>query len=57
MDFTPKIEHIWNKGNKILGCNGGGGTFMIWWDKYGNRKSIHGWEIDHIPNGGDISNL
>jgi len=63
MDFTPEMEHIWNKGRKIPGSDDNVWRLDVYDSKiqrneYGNRRSRHGWEIDHIPNGGDdISNL
>ena len=58
------IQAVWQKGNTVARynpdkyredqCNA-----WISRDEYGNRKSILGWEVDHInPNGSDIlSNL
>ena len=64
MDFAPKVEQVWNKGNIILGYDSNKWRMDVYDSKiqrneYGNRESIYGWEIDHIdPNGGDdISNL
>ncbi len=58
------IQKIWEKGQKVNNydhnvfrkdeC-----TAWIKRDKYGNRNSDYGWEIDHISPGGsdDLSNL
>ena len=61
------IQMVWNKGRIVPGTSP-----AVWrkdicgaWikrDKYGNRDSQHGWEVDHIipkDRGGsdDISNL
>ena len=59
MDFTPEMEHIWNKGRKIPGSDDNVWRLDVYDSKiqrneYGNRRSRHGWEIDHIPNGGEI---
>ena len=51
-DSRTRVE-VWRKGRKDPNL-----TASIWrlddyntlikWDDYGNRKSIYGWEIDHI---------
>jgi len=59
-----KIQMVWEKGTVVQGndpkvfrkdqCKA-----WINRDKYGDRKSDYGWEIDHITPGGtdDLSNL
>lgn len=61
------IEAVWRKGSIVSGQNSSevrkdacGAT--IWREKYGNRNSSYGWEIDHIKpvsdNGSDsLTNL
>lgn len=61
------LDAVWEKGEKILGKDPGKfradvcGALMQR-DKYGNRKHVNGWEVDHIKpksKGGsnDLKNL
>ena len=54
MSFSDeKIQKVWEKGKTVSGydsskhrkdaCNA-----WMTRDKYGNKKSIYGWEVDHI---------
>ena len=54
MAYTQEdILAVWSKGNIVQGYNSSlyrkdeCGAWMIF-DKYGDRNSIYGWEIDHI---------
>src|SRR4030042_887831 len=58
-----EIQQVWEKGEIVPNYDGDKyrkDQCRAWIirDKYGDRNSIYGWEIDHIdPNGGDdISN-
>jgi len=65
MSFTDeKIQQVWEKGKVVPNNNPNVWRFdandaWIYRESYGNRKSMSGWEIDHIdPDGGDeLSNL
>jgi len=63
--FTAQeIAAVWSRGRIVIGNDP-----KIWrkdicgawikWDRYGNRDSLYGWEVDHMnPSGGDsIVNL
>ncbi len=65
MKFTHEIIHkVWEKGKSTSYPNWKKDQCSAWiqWNKYGDRNSIYGWEIDHITpesKGGDnkLSNL
>jgi hypothetical protein len=65
MSFSDEdIQKVWEKGDAVTGQDAGKWRkdkcgAWIGRDKYGNRQSDYGWEIDHIdPDGGDgMSNL
>lgn len=60
MSFSDEdIQKVWEKGKVVVGQNANQWRkdecgAWIDRDKYGNRESKYGWEIDHIdPNGGN----
>ena len=65
MPFTDeKIQQVWEKGKVVSNNNPNvwrkdANDAWIYRESYGNRKSMSGWEVDHIdPGGGDeLSNL
>ncbi|TGL21711.1 HNH endonuclease [Leptospira yanagawae] len=65
MSWTEdEIQEVWEKGEKVAGTDSNlfrKDACSAWMNRkeYGNRKSVEGWEIDHInPKGSDeLSNL